>query len=80
MQTFFVRHILSFPNGGLSVARHNEIRDDIILLIKQAFYPHCVRGEPLKRLGRSISEDKVHHRGSVLETRGDDLIQVIWEI
>ena len=47
MQTFFVRHILSFPNGGLSVARHNEIRDDIILLIKQAFYPHCVRGEPL---------------------------------
>ena len=34
MQTFIVYHVLIFHNGGLVIARHNEIRDEIIHLTK----------------------------------------------
>ena len=35
MKTFLVRHVMSCPNGGLVITRHNEICDEIIHLEKQ---------------------------------------------
>ena len=66
MQTFLVRHALSFPNGGLAIARHNGIRDKIIHLVRQAFSPSYIGGKILIHLGHSILEEEVHQEGSVL--------------
>ena len=79
MQNVLVHHALSCPNGGLVIARHNEIHDEIIHLARQNFSPNCARGEHLIHLGRSISEEEVHHGGSVPETRGDVSIWGLWE-
>ena len=78
MQIFSVHHVLSCPNGGLFIARHNEIRDNIIHLSKQDFSPKCVCGKPLIRQGRSRSEEEVFHGGSVPETHGDVSIWCLW--
>ena len=78
MQTFLVRHALIFPNGGLVILRHNEIRDDIIHLARQAFSHHCVRGEPLIHFGHIILEEEVSHGGKVPETRRDVSIWGLW--
>ena len=79
MQNVLVHHALSCPNGGLVIARHNEIHDEIIHLARQNFSPNCARGEHLIHLGRSISEEEVHHGGSVPETRVDVSIWGLWE-
>ena len=63
MQTFLVCHALICPNGGIVIAHHNKIRDEITHIEKQAFSPNCVRGYPLIHLGRRISEEGVRHRG-----------------
>ena len=78
MKTFLVRHALIFTNGGLVIAIHNDICDEIIHLAKQAFLPHCVLGKPLIHLGCIRSDRKVRHGGSVPETRGGVSIQGIW--
>ena len=46
MQTFYVHCALICINGGLGLARHNNICDDIIHLSIQTFSPYCVRGKP----------------------------------
>ena len=65
LQKFSDCHTLSCRNWGFVIARHNEIRDEIIHLARQAFYHNCVRREPLIHLGHSISEGEVHHCGSI---------------
>ena len=80
MQTFLVRHALILPNGGLVVASHNEIRDNIIHLTKQYFSPTWIRGEPLIHVGRSIYEEEVHQVGIIPEMRGNMSIWGLWEI
>ena len=50
MQTSLVHHALNCTNVDLVIARHNEIRDNIIHLTIQAFSHHCVIGEPLIHL------------------------------
>ena len=70
MQTFFVRHTLRCPNGGLTITRHNEIRDEIIHLARKSFYPHYVHGEPLIYQGYSRSEGGIRNSGRIPETRG----------
>ena len=79
MQTFSVCHAMNSPDGGLVITRHNEIRDEIIHLAKQSFYPKCLCREPLIHLGRIISEEEVRHGGSIPETRGDVSIWGLWE-
>ena len=71
MQTFLVRHVMSCPNGGLVITRHNKICDVIIHLAKQYLPPNCVRGETLIHQGRRGSEKELCHRGSVPQTCGD---------
>ena len=74
-----MRHALIFPNEGLFIALHNEVRDDIIHLAKQAFFHHCVHNEPIIHLGRSIFEEEVCNGWSVRETQDDMSIWGLWE-
>ena len=74
-----MHHALSCSNGGLFIARHNGIRDEIIHLARQAFSPNCVRSEDLIRQGRSRSDGKVRHGGSIPETQGGVSIWGLWE-
>ena len=80
MHTFYVHQALICSNGGIVIARHNEIRDKIIHLTKQALSTNCVHGEPLIHLGRRIYEEEVRHVWSVLEKKGDVSIRGLWEI
>ena len=75
MRTFSVHHALRCVNGGLVIARHNDISDEVIHLSIQAFSPACVRGEPLIHQGSSRSEGGVRHGGSIPETQGEVLIR-----
>ena len=56
------------------------MRDNIIHLSKQYISLDCVRDEILIHLGRSRSEDGVHHGVIVPETRVDVSILDLWEI
>ena len=80
MQTFSVHDVMSCPNGGLIIARHNEICDEIIHLERQAFSPNFVRSEPLIHLLCSILEEDFSHGGRVPETYYGVSIQGLWEI
>ena len=73
-------HALIIPNGGLVIARHNDICDKIIHLIKQALSSQCVRGEPIIKLVCSRSEEEVRHGGRFRETLGGLSIQGLYEI
>ena len=79
MQTFLVHHALSCPNGGLVITRHSEICNEIIHLVKKAPPPNCACGEPVIHLGRTRSEEEVHHRGRVPETQCDVSTRGLWE-
>ena len=61
MQTLWLCHMLIFPNGGLDIARHNKICDNIIHLTKQDFDPNCVRRKTITHLVRRKSEMEVFH-------------------
>ena len=69
LQTFSVHHALSCSNGGLVIARHNGIHDEIIYLARQACSPNYVCSEDLIRQVRSRSDGKVRHGGSIPEHR-----------
>ena len=43
-QSFSVCHGHSRIHGGLVIARHNVVCDNILHLIQQSFYPNCVHG------------------------------------
>ena len=75
-----MRHTLSRSNGGLIIARNNDIREKIIQLYRQALYPQWVRGESITHQGRRRSEEGVHHGSIIPETLGDVLIRDLWEI
>ena len=80
MLNFSVHHAISCRNGGLGIARHNEVRGDIMHLAIQALSYNCVRGIPLIHQGRKISEGEVHHVRRIPETRGDVSNQGLWQI
>ena len=80
MQTFLVRHVMSCPNGGLVITRHNEICEKIIHFAKQYLFPNCVRGKTLIHKGHRISEKEVRQRGSAPETCDDVYIRELSEI
>ena len=79
MQNFAARHALSCPNVDIVIAHKNGIREEIIHILRQAFYPNCVRVKTLTHLVHSRSEEEVRQGGSVLETRGDVSIRGLWE-
>ena len=55
------------------------MRGELLYLTWQALPSKCVRGETLIHQGRRRSEEEVHQGGRGLETRGDVLIQGLWE-
>ena len=79
LQTFLVRHALRYSNGCLIVARHNEIRDEIIQLSRQALYRACIHGKPLIHQGHSRLKGCVCHGGEIPESRDAVLIRSLWE-
>ena len=70
-ENLFGAYVMSCPNGGLLIKRHNKICDMIIHLAKQYLPPNCVSGENLIHQGRRRSDKELCHRGSVPQTRGD---------
>ena len=79
-QTFSVRYALSCSNRGLVIARHNEIRDNTIHLVRQVFYPAWIRGKPLLHQGCSRPEGWWYHDGCITLTQIDVIIRSIWYI
>ena len=75
-----MRHVLICRHVGLVIARQNEVCGEILYISRQAFPSNCVRGNPLIHQGLSRSEEEVRQGVHILETRGDILIQVLWEI
>ena len=53
LETFSVRHVISSINKGIVIACQNEILNEIIKLIVQAFSPACIHGKPIIHQGRS---------------------------
>ena len=44
---YLLQHGLTCKTGGLIIARHNEVQDELLALCTKAFPPSCVRYEPL---------------------------------
>ena len=56
---FGVTHILSYSTGGLGIARHNKISDEILYLPQRAFTPASLHTNPLIHQSRTISEQEI---------------------
>ena len=76
LSVFFICHRIRCRHGGLVIAR---VRDDLLYLVLQAFYPNCVYSKPIIHQVHSTSEEEVHQGRGVLEKTGDVLIRVLWE-
>ena len=73
---FDVHHTLSCSKGGMVIARHNEVRDEIIYLAQRAFNSESVHVELLILQGHNRSERGVCQGiNKYNETRGDAMIQ-----
>ena len=72
-------HTLICSKYGLVIARHNEVREKLLYLARQAFYPSLVRLEPLIHQGRTISERNIRQgSGREKETKEDVMTQGLW--
>lgn len=88
-QKFSVPHALDCPNGGLIIARHNELRDELCDLAVRAIGRPAVRDEPLIHPSRPAAQptasDKSAHpvqcnrrKQFDNDDRGDVLIRGLW--
>ena len=77
---FRVTHTLSCIIGGLVIAHHNKIRDELLYLSRRDFTSASVRAEPLIHQGRTSSEQEIRQGSDKdKETRGDVMIQGLWD-
>ena len=74
-----MRHTLICSKGGLIITHHNEVRDEILYLARQAFTSASVCAKPLVNKGHTILE-RGAYQGSDKgkDTREDVLIRVLW--
>ena len=73
-------HTLSCITGGLVIAHHNEIRDELLYISRHAFTSASVRAEPLIHKGRTRSEQEIRQGSDKdKETRGDVMIRGLWD-
>ena len=56
------------------------MRDELLYLKWKYFSPKCAHRKPLTHQGRKRSEEELRHGRDALETGGDDLTRVLWEI
>ena len=77
---FGVIHVLSCSIGGLVIARHKKIRDEILYLSRRAFTSAYVHDEPLIHQGHTRSEQEICQGSDKdKETRGDLMILGLWD-
>ena len=77
---FRVTHALSCSIGGLVIARHNEIRDELLYLSRRAFTSASVRAEPLIHQGRTRSKLEIRQGSDKhKDTREDVMIRGLWD-
>ena len=73
-------HELSCSTGGLVIASHNEIRDELLYLDQRTFTPASVHAETLIHQGSTRSEKEILHGSDKgKETRGNVMIQGLWD-
>ena len=73
-------HTLSYSIGGVVIARHNEIRDELLYLYRRACTSATVRAEPLIHQGHTRSEQEIRQgRDKDKETWGDVMIRGLWD-
>ena len=73
-------HALSFSIGGLVIAYHNQIHDELLYLSQRAFTSAYVRAKPLIHQGHTRSEQAMRQGSDKdKETRGGVMIQVLWD-
>ena len=78
-QSFPIRHRLRCRHGGIVIKSHNEVRDDLLYLAWWYFPPSCVHNKPLIHRGHIRQYGEVRKGRGRLETRGDVIIQDLWE-
>ena len=71
-------HALNCRSGGLIIARHNEIKDELGYLSASALAPNAIRNEPLIHSGPC--EQGVRGEDEVTEERGDLLLRGIEKV
>ena len=70
---------LSFSIGGLVIARHNKIRDELFYISRRDFTSAYVCAKPLIHQGRTRSEQEIClGSDKYKDTRGDVIIQGLW--
>ena len=73
-------HALSCSIGGLVIARHNEIRDELLYISRRAFTSAYVRAKPLTHQGRRISELEIRQGSDKhKDRRGYMMILGLWD-
>ena len=72
-------HALSCSIGGLVIAHHYKIRDELLYLSRRSFTSAYVLAEPLIHQGCTRSEQEIRQGSDEdKETRGDVMIQGLW--
>ena len=78
--SFGVTHALSCIIGGLVIAGHNKICDELLYLSQCAFTSASVRAEPLIHQGHTISEIEIRQGSDKhKDMRGDVIIRGLWD-
>ena len=73
-------HALSFSVGGLFIARHNTICDELLYLSQRANASASVRSEPLLNQGCTRSKKEIRQGSDKYkETRGDVMVRGLWD-
>ena len=73
-------HTISCSIGGLVIARHKDIRDEILYLSRRDFTSASVHAKPLIHQGRTRSELDIRQGGEKhKDTWGDVMIQGLWD-
>ena len=73
-------HKPSCSIGGLVIARHNKILDELIYLYQCSFTSSYVRAEPLLHQGRTKSEQEIFQGSDEdKETWGDVMVLGLWD-
>ena len=76
---FEVTHALSCSIGGLVIACHKKICDELIYLSQRAFTSASVCAEPLIHKGRTRSKQDIRQGSDKdKETRGGEMVRGLW--
>ena len=78
--SFDVSHTLSCSKGGLIITCNSKVCGTLLYLARQDFPSEAVYQKLLIHQGYSISEREIHQGSDILETRGNVLTWILWDI